>query len=411
MLEKVNSLDCSEYTKMEALKIALVDSSNQMGGGQVSLANLAKVLAERGHEVHVILGLQNKGSRLYDTCSPYCHFHVVPGCNDLFDHFRVRGIISKKLSKLNKDYRFDVLNVNGIDALFVPHELLDRLVVTLHGNNLYRGLILLRYLHTSKYMHEAYRYNLTGIIKTIIGSLVYSALEKRSCERARRVVTLTQTEANLANHFYKVPKKKISVVPNPVCFPNGEKPLQKSPIPENKKILLSVCSLSLIKGIPVLVKAVENILSENKDVTYVSVGDGPLIPLVQDLASRFPRRVLILNHVSTGMRSIYAHSNVFIHGSLFEAFCLSMAEAMLVGKPVVAFNIASIPEMVINNVTGYLVEPLNPKNLAEKAIDLLDDDGKARKMGLAAKKRIEELTNSQRIACKMETAYKEAVAS
>lgn len=396
---------------METLKIALVDSSSQMGGGQVSLANLAKVLAERGHKVHVILGLQDKGNRLYNTCLPYCHLHVVPSCGNLVDRFRAGRVISKTLSKLNKAYGFDVINVNGIDALSVPHELLDRLVVTLHGINLYRGMILLRYLHTSRYMHEACRYNLAGITKTISGSLVYSALEKKSCERAGRVVTLTQTEANLANQFYKVPKKKISIVPNPVCFPNGEEPLQKLPFPENGKVLLSVCSLSAIKGIPVLVKAVENILSENKDVVYVSVGDGPLIPLVQDLASRFPRRVLIINHVSTGMMSIYAHSNVFIHGSLYEAFCLSIAEAMLVSKPVVAFNIASIPEMVVNNVTGYLVKPLSPENLAEKAIELLDDERKARKIGLAAKKRIEELSNSQLIACKMETVYKEVVAS
>lgn len=394
---------------METLKIALLDGSSQMGGGQVSLANLARVLAERGHEIHVILGLQDKRGRLYNTCVPYCHFHAVPGCTNLVNRFRVRGVISKNLSKLNKAYGFDVINVNGIDALSVPHDLLNRLVVTLHGINLYRGMILLRYLHTSKYMHEAYRYDFTGITKTIIGSFVYSALEKKSCEQARRVVTLTQTEANLANQLYKVAENKISIVPNPVCFPKDEEPLQKLSFPENMKVLLSVCSLSSIKGIPVLVKAVKNILSENKDVAYVSVGDGPLIPLVQDLAFRFPRRVLILNHVSAGMMSIYAHSNVFIHGSLYEAFCLSIAEAMLVGKPVVAFNIASIPEMVINNVTGYLVEPLDPKDLAEKAIDLLNNDEKAGRIGSAAKKRIAELCNSKRIACKMESVYKEAI--
>ena len=396
---------------METLKIALIDFNKKIGGAQVALGNLGKALSEKGHEVHVILGRKEINGRLANICLPYCYLHFISGYNDLSDLPKLKGALRKSFSNLYDIHKFDVINVNGIDELFVPPELLNRLVVTLHANNFYRGMTLLRYLHTSSYMRRAYGYNSKGIIKTVCGSLTYSALEKKACGRAKRVVTLTQTEANLAKKYYNVPEEKISIVPNSILFPDDGEHLRELPIPENRKIIISTCSLSVIKGIPVLVKVVENILSENKDVMYISVGDGPLMPMVKTLASRFPRRVLILNHLSTGMMSVYARSKVFIHGSLYEAFCLSMAEAMLVGKPVVAFNMASIPEMVINNVTGYLVEPLDPKDLAEKAIDLLDNDEKARRMGSAAKKRIAELCNSKRIAYKMESVYKEAIVS
>jgi len=396
---------------METLKIALIDFNKKIGGAQIALANLGKALSEKGHEVHVILGKKEISGRLANICLPYCYLHFISGYNDLSDLPILKGALRKSFFNLYNIHKFDVINVNGINELFVPPELLNRVVVTLHANNLYRGMNFLRYLHTSSYMRKAYGYDSKGIIKTVCGILIYSALEKKACERAKRVVTLTQTEANLAKKYYNVPEEKISIVPNSVLFPNDEEHLRELPIPENRKIIISTGSLSVIKGIPVLVKAVENVLSENKDVVYISVGDGPLMPMVKTLASRFPGRVLILNHVSTGMMSVYARSKVFIHGSLYEAFCLSMAEAMLVGKPVVAFNMASIPEMVIDNVTGYLVEPLDLKDLAEKAIDLLDNDEKARRMGSAAKKRIAELCNSKRIACKMESVYKEAIVS
>lgn len=396
---------------METLKIALIDFNQKIGGGQIALANLGKALSENGHEVHVILGKKEINGRLANICLPYCYLHFISGYNDLSDLPSLKGALRKSFFNLYNIHKFDVINVNGIDELFVPPELLNRVVVTLHANNLYRGMNFFRYLHTSSYMRKAYAYDSKGIIKTAFGSLVYSALEKKACERAKRVVTLTQTEANLATKYYNTPKEKISVVHNSILLPDDEEHLCELDIPENRKIITSTCSLSVIKGIPVLVKAVEHILSENKDVMYISVGDGPLMPMVKNLASRFPGRVLILNHLSTGMMSVYARSNVFIHGSLYEAFCLSMAEAMVVGKPVVAFNLASIPEMVINNVTGYLVEPLDPKDLAEKAIDLLNDDEKARRMGSAAKKRIMELCNSKRIACEIESVYKEAIVS
>ncbi len=396
---------------METLKIALIDFNQKIGGGQIALANLGKSLSEKGHEVHVIFGTKEINGRLANICRPCCYLHFISGYNNLSDLPILKGALRKSFFNLYNIHKFDVINVNGINELFVPPELLNRVVVTLHANNLYRGMNLFRYLHTSSYMRKAYAYDSKGIIKTAFGSLVYSVLEKKACERAKRVVTLTQTEANLATKYYNTPKEKISIVPNSILFPDNEEHLRELHIPENKKIIISTGSLSVIKGIPVLVKAVENILSENKDVMYISVGNGPFMPIVKNLASRFPGRVLIFDHLSTGMMSVYARSTVFIHGSIYEAFCLAMAEAMLVGKPVVAFNMASIPEMVINNVTGHLVEPLDPKDLAEKAIDLLNDNKKVRRMGSAAKKRIMELCNSKRIACEIESVYKEAIVS
>ena len=60
---------------------------------------------------------------------------------------------------------------------------------------------------------------------------------------------------------------------------------------------------------------------------------------------------------------------------------LTLQEAQLMEKPVIATNVGGIPELMKDGETGYLVEKNNPEKLFEKLSILIDDQGKARKMG------------------------------
>lgn len=64
-------------------------------------------------------------------------------------------------------------------------------------------------------------------------------------------------------------------------------------------------------------------------------------------------------------------------------------EAFQYSKPVIASNIGSLPELVIDGVNGYLFEPSNVKELCRK-VTLLDDDTVVQKMGIASRKRLED---------------------
>lgn len=64
-------------------------------------------------------------------------------------------------------------------------------------------------------------------------------------------------------------------------------------------------------------------------------------------------------------------------------------EAFQYSKPVIASNIGSLPELVIDGVNGYLFEPSNVKELCRK-VTLLDDDMVVQKMGIASRKRLED---------------------
>lgn len=63
-----------------------------------------------------------------------------------------------------------------------------------------------------------------------------------------------------------------------------------------------------------------------------------------------------------------------------EVFPNMALESLACGTPVVAFNTCGNPDMVRHEVTGYLAEPENPKDLARGMVCLLEDDGLLEKM-------------------------------
>tara|TARA_B100000953_G_scaffold215165_1_gene177839 strand:+ start:549 stop:827 length:279 start_codon:yes stop_codon:yes gene_type:complete len=79
---------------------------------------------------------------------------------------------------------------------------------------------------------------------------------------------------------------------------------------------------------------------------------------------------------------------------------LTLQEAQLMKKPVVATNVGGIPEMMIDGKTGFLVQQGNHEQLVKKLALLLEDKELAKKMGSNGHKFIEETFNWELIAKK-----------
>jgi glycosyltransferase involved in cell wall biosynthesis len=60
--------------------------------------------------------------------------------------------------------------------------------------------------------------------------------------------------------------------------------------------------------------------------------------------------------------------------SLSEGFPVTILEAMASGLPVIATRVGGVPEIIENNVNGYLVETENPQEIAEALLKLLQDE-------------------------------------
>ena len=71
------------------------------------------------------------------------------------------------------------------------------------------------------------------------------------------------------------------------------------------------------------------------------------------------------------MVDFYSAADIFCLPSIHEGFPLSIAEALSIGLTIVASKTEGIPEAIIENKNGYLVEPGNVRELSEKLIKAL----------------------------------------
>jgi len=95
--------------------------------------------------------------------------------------------------------------------------------------------------------------------------------------------------------------------------------------------------------------------------------------------------------------SRYGDADVFVNPSLSDAFPLTVAEAMASGVPVVATRVGGVPEAVVENETGVLVEPGDPAAMAREVCRLLGDRKLLESMGKAARERAIERFSWDRI--------------
>lgn len=133
-------------------------------------------------------------------------------------------------------------------------------------------------------------------------------------------------------------------------------------------VVLFVGRLDDGKGVPDLIRAHGRL---GTDAELVIIGDGTNRPQYERLADRSERADLVrfVGRVEHGdMPQWYADADVFCLPSVHEGFPITVLEALASGTPVVASDIDAIREQVTDGVTGTLVEPGRPGELAD-AID------------------------------------------
>ena len=98
--------------------------------------------------------------------------------------------------------------------------------------------------------------------------------------------------------------------------------------------------------------------------------------------------------IFTGRRSdvpqLLGAITVFVQPSESESCSMTTLEACACGRPVVATAVGGTPEIVEDGVTGILIEPREPAQIARAVLRLLEAPDAAREMGLAAARRMQE---------------------
>jgi L-malate glycosyltransferase len=220
------------------------------------------------------------------------------------------------------------------------------------------------------------------------------------------VITVSQASKNMLQKF--TPLKDINVIYNGLSY--NDPPIKKYDFSNYDSVLPGRIIVGMIgpidshKGHISIIKAFNqsSILRDKAHFVIVGRGDNDL---VNELMSTIQDYNLSGYITMTGFLPVDSLSIVSGFDILampttdFEGFGYSMAEAMLCGVPVVASKVGAIPEIIINEKSGYLVNPNNIE-LGWKPVleNLVKDENLRMEIGLSGKRRIEEEFTADRMA-------------
>ena len=159
-----------------------------------------------------------------------------------------------------------------------------------------------------------------------------------------------------------------------------------------KTVLLCLGPLIERKNPRFLIEAFVEIRRAEPDTALVWVGSGPLRKPLEAMVTRLglDGSVVFTGYVPEAEKvQILNLADVFVFASRLEGFPLAPQEAMSCGKPVVAFRVASLPEMVEDGSAGFLVAADDRPAFVEKVLALVRDPSMRARFGAAAAERVD----------------------
>jgi starch synthase len=247
------------------------------------------------------------------------------------------------------------------------------------------------------------------------GYRMSSWIERTAIHDADAIVAVSKgTRDDILKAYPEVDPARIHVIYNGIDLDQYRKTdatdaLTKHGVDSTLPYVLFVGRITRQKGVTHLVDAVAYMPKNTQVVLCAGAPDTPEIAAemrhkVDGLKTVNPHVVWIEKMVSKQEAiQLYSHARVFCCPSVYEPFGIINLEAMACEAPVVASATGGILEVVVDGETGYLVpfdqDPLTrfPSNaekfsrdLAAKITELMEDPEKARRMGLAGRRRVEE---------------------
>jgi glycosyltransferase involved in cell wall biosynthesis len=196
-----------------------------------------------------------------------------------------------------------------------------------------------------------------------------------------------------------VDPKKLVLIYNGVDHSNFKVPREvrvklrnKTGFTHSHKVVTVVANLIPYKGHAELLAAAAAVIDQMPSSRFWLVGKDRGM---QKHLKQKARELGILNRVIfAGERSdipnILAASDILVLPSHEEGFSNVILEAMAAGLPLVATRVGGAQEAVLDGVTGWLVQPNRPKELATKIVDLLNNPKRSKEWGERGKERVKK---------------------
>lgn len=199
--------------------------------------------------------------------------------------------------------------------------------------------------------------------------------EEQSLKKATLVFTMSDNITRSLIEQYNLPEEKIIRVNGGINSPISG---QFDSARYSQKNILFIGIDWERKGGPILVDAFTKVKAKHRDATLTIIGCSPKVKIAGiEVIGRIPQKEI---------SRYLSKASCFCMVSRREPFGIVYLEAMHAGLPVIASNLGAAPDFVINDQTGFLVEPDDIEWLAERIEQLISNPEKCRLMGEQAQK-------------------------
>jgi colanic acid/amylovoran biosynthesis glycosyltransferase len=166
--------------------------------------------------------------------------------------------------------------------------------------------------------------------------------------------------------------------------------------------LLTVARLVGEKSLHIALQAVAKLIRSNSaaDITYTIVGDGPVRSNLEQRIMELGltgKAILVGARTREEIKAYFQDSDVFLLSSTHEGLPVVLMEAEAVGLPIVATNIAGIPEIVADGQSGFLVSANDIDSLAEKLEYLFEHRDSWEELAQRGRKIVEDKYDSSKL--------------
>lgn len=360
------------------------------GGSGVVATELAKVLARKGHKIHVLSYAQPARLETLETNITYHEVSI--NSYPLFNYPPYALALASQMVNLIEYENLDLLHVHyalphATSAYLAKQIMADRgitvpIVTTLHGTDI-----------------------------TLVGrDPSYKHVVEFSIDKSDGVTAVSEylKEETYANFEIK---QDIEVIPNFIDLERFKKSnkshFKKAICPNDEKVVVHVSNFRKVKRVPEVVTVFSKIIEQGIGAKLLLVGDGP----DRQKAEQQCRELGICEHTRflgklEEVEDVLSIADLFLIPSGSETFGLAALEAMSCSVPVISSNIGGLPEVNVEGETGYLCDLDDTDCMAKHAVNILTDEKLHSRLSENARKRAEQF-NQDAIVTMYEDFYKE----
>jgi len=357
-----------------------------IGGSGILATALGTELAARGHTVHFFS--YAKPVRL-DLSAPRIHFHqVAVGESSLFPCPDYTLPLAVKMSEIGREHALDVFHahyaVPHATAAFLAAEMIGesapKIVTTLHGTD-----------------------------TTLLGpNPQYRAAIEHALIHSDAVTTVSESLRQQTDETFQL-RKEIQVIPNfftPRAPTKSREEVRRELGISNEFLVVHMSNLRPVKRIDLLLQVIAKTAHRDR-IRLLILAGGPFAPYEPLLDELGLRDHVIVREDAAAVENYLPAADAGLYTSDNESFGLSILETLFFGKPVVAFRIGGIPEVVGD--AAYLHEFGDIAGMASSLDALVESPHSARQLGERGRARAEQEFTADRIVPRYEEIYRQVI--